>query len=259
MINYTATTGNIPIIATAIHEGHQVRPQILPYFNLTEQEREREEDPHTGFLAKITDNTIIVETSRFETDLNRPRNKAVYQKPEDAWGLKLYKKSLPRKIVEQSLQNYDRFYIELDHYITELLEKNEWLIVYDLHSYNHKREGIDRFAEPDLNPEINLGTAHIDHSKWRAVLDRLVEVMRSYNYEGRHLNVQENVKFKGGYFTQWLFEKFRARICPVAIEFKKFFMDEWTGEVDHRQLIHLRQLLIDTIFPVLAEAKKIHL
>ena len=36
-------------------------------------------------------NRIIVNRSRFEVDINRPRDKAVYITPEDAWGLHIWK------------------------------------------------------------------------------------------------------------------------------------------------------------------------
>ncbi len=259
MIKYTFKFGKLPILVSAIHNGHEIRPELLPYFNLTEPEREREEDPHTADLIPISDNTIQVSTSRFETDLNRPREKAVYQKPEDAWGLPLYNENtqLPQEIIETSLQNFDDFYSKLHQHISKLLEEHKYLIIYDLHSYNHRREGIDSFADPETNPEINIGTGNIDQQIWRPVLDTLLHELQTFNYEGRFLDVRENVKFKGGYFSKFLFENFGNRVCPIAIEFKKIFMNEWTGEANENHLMHLRQMLIDTMLPVQEELKKI--
>ena len=49
---------------------------------------------------------------------------------------------------------------------------------------------------------------------------------------GRVFDVRENVPFTGGTFVQWVNGAFGDRICAVQIEVKKFFMDEWSGELD---------------------------
>ena len=41
--------------------------------------------------------------------------------------------------------------------------------------------------------------------------------------------------------------------CAIAVEFKKIFMDEWSGEPDWAAIEQLRGLLAATV-PVLAEA-----
>ena len=79
-----------PFIATAIHDGHLLRKEVAELTALTEDERLREEDPFTGKWTSIGNSRIIGLRSRFEVDLNRPREKAVYIKPEDAWGLRVY-------------------------------------------------------------------------------------------------------------------------------------------------------------------------
>jgi N-formylglutamate deformylase len=40
-------------------------------------------------------------------------------------------------------------------------------------------------------------------------------------------------------------------VCTISIEVKKFFMDEWTGEIYEREVRHIREALISTIKPVL--------
>ena len=60
----------------------------------------------TRLLEKWTTvgNTQIIGThSRFEVDLNRPREKAVYIKPEDAWGLEVWKYKPSQELVIRSL------------------------------------------------------------------------------------------------------------------------------------------------------------
>ncbi len=258
MANIETTRGESPLVVAAIHNGHEIRPALLPFINLTERERLREEDPFTAEWTRIANNSIRVETSRFETDVNRPPEKAVYRRPEDAWGLDLWKEPLPRDIVEGSLQKYDDFYRQMEIYFDSLFEVYPWLVVYDLHSYNDRREGVDKYGLPEENPEINLGTQHIDHNVWSPVIESLVQTMRGFNFEGRHLDVRENVKFKGGYFSQWLCQRYKEKICPISIEVKKFFMDEWTGEPNALNIQHIRELLIASIQPTLKTAAKIH-
>jgi N-formylglutamate deformylase len=101
--------GNGPVIAAAIHDGHDLRDEVKEIISLTENERLREEDPFTGVMTKAGDMQIIGLRSRFEIDLNRPREKAVYLNPEDAWGLKVWKKELPDLIKQTSLEEYDAF------------------------------------------------------------------------------------------------------------------------------------------------------
>ena len=76
-----------PVIATAIHDGHTLRPALHDRIALDEQSRWREEDPLTSLLTQVGDARLRVRTSRFEVDLNRPRAGAIYATPEASWGL----------------------------------------------------------------------------------------------------------------------------------------------------------------------------
>ena len=249
--------GKLPIVVCAIHNGHDICPEVLPYLNLSERERLREEDPYTTEWLNISDNTVKVNSSRFEVDINRPRDKAVYLSPEDAWGLQVWSKPLPQQIVDNSLQVYDQFYEQVEVYFNELLQQHEWLIVYDIHSYNYRREGVDQYAVPEENPEVNIGTGNLNKEIWAPVVQTLIDGMLGYNFEGRHLDVRENVKFSGGHFSRWLYNTYGDRICPIAIEFKKFFMDEWTGEPDDLKIQHIRELLIASLEPVRKSAEQL--
>jgi len=257
MVHIEINTGESPIVAAAIHNGHMIRPELLPYLNLHESERLREEDPYTTQWLEISDNTIKVHNSRFEVDVNRPRDKAVYARPEDSWGLHVWKEEVPDEIMEKSLSIYDNFYRQIADHLDQLLLKHEWLIIYDFHSYNFRREGVDRYASPEENPEINIGTRNMERQLWGPVVDTLIDCFRTYNFEGRHLDVRENVKFKGGYFSQWIYENYGERVCPLAIEVKKFFMNEWTGEANEEQLKHLKELFISSMLPVRRAAESL--
>ena len=85
--------------------------------------------------------------SRFEVDLNRPREKAVYVTPDDCWGLDVWKeKPSPRN--HRTLACRIRRLLLADQKIfsPKREEKHGKFVLYDIHSYNHKRNGADARA-----------------------------------------------------------------------------------------------------------------
>lgn len=257
--NYTFIKGTSPIVGTAIHDGHNTKDELKELFNLSDTERLREEDPYTATWLKFSDNRIIVHHSRFEADVNRPREKAIYQSPEDAWGLKVWKNNLPQEVAAASLKAYDGFYSAAKTYFDDLFTRNKKIIVYDIHSYNYRRKAEGIVADPAENPEINLGTKNMDRELWDPIIQTLMSQFSTFNYDGRRLDVRENIKFKGGYFGQWLYEHYGKNICPVSIEFKKFFMDEWTGKAFQKDMQLISQLLQSSKQPLLNALKEINI
>jgi N-formylglutamate amidohydrolase len=234
--------GHGPLVACAIHDGHEVRPEVEECLKLDEHERRYEEDPFTGGWTSIAPTRLIAKRSRFELDLNRPRDNAVYRVPADAWGLDVWNCPPSETLVATSLAMYDEFYAHMGFLLERLVARHGRVVVFDLHSYNHMREG--RVAgDPQLNPEVNLGTRSMDRDYWAPVVDRWLEEMRGYNYFGRQLDVRENVKFFGGHFPTWIHENFPNTVCALAIEVKKFFMDELTDSLDHAQYTKVREAL----------------
>src|SRR5690606_19522000 len=102
-IQYVLEEKGGPIFALAIHDGHQLADQLTPIMNLSESERLREEDPFTGMLTDIDTNRLVVKTSRFQVDLNRSIQDAVYLRPDQAWGLQVWKEA-PTKMMLTELQ-----------------------------------------------------------------------------------------------------------------------------------------------------------
>ncbi|MFT2009658.1 N-formylglutamate amidohydrolase [Pontibacter sp. 13R65] len=255
---YKTMYGSSPLVAAAIHDGQAVRENISHLFALTAPERLREEDPCTAYWTSITDNKIIGLHSRFELDLNRPRDKAIYQKPEDAWGLQVWREELPAEIVQESLTRYDHFYESVKIMLSEIQEQHGSFVVYDLHTYNHRRDGADApEADPAQNPDINIGTGNMDRQRWAPVVDAFIDSLSSYDYQGRKLDVRENVKFQGGHFMRWIHDEFPDSACVLSIEVKKFFMDEWTGKTDREQLEEIKQALEQTITPVMQALEQV--
>lgn len=231
------TKGDGPLLASAVHDGHKSRGEVDRHYALDDLARLREEDPFTGEWTQVAPTRIIGTHSRFEVDLNRPRDKAVYRVPEDAWGLQVWQDDPPEAIFERSLAAYDAFYATMHELFTETAKREGKFVLYDLHTYNHLRSGPDGpEADPTENPQVNIGTGTLDRERWALVIDALIEQLRAFDFPGGKLDVRENVKFRGGNWPRWIHEQFPESGCAIAIEFKKFFMNEWSGE-PNRQLV----------------------
>jgi len=245
---------NGAIAAVALHDGHDVRQEVADLMVISEADRWREEDPFTAAWTTIADTQIVVKRSRFELDLNRSREKAVYINSRDAWGLKVWRSVPPPEIIARSLAEYDAFYANLERVFRDLERRHGRFVVFELHTYNHRRLGQKAEpADPKYNPEINLGTATLDRDRWHPVIDSFLADLRNFDYLGRKLDVRENIKFYGGHFPTWVHQKFPNSACVLSIEVKKFFMDEWTNEVDIEQLEAIRHALQSTVPGILEQ------
>lgn len=244
--------GSSPVIATAIHEGHSVRTNLAEQYALTSDERLREEDPFTAYTIRDVQNRLTFHRSRFEVDLNRNRDGAIYLSPEQAWGLKVWSGVLPPESIEASLQIHDAYYETLKTTLRGIERQFGRFVLLDVHSYNHRRDGPDAApTKPASAPDINIGTFSMDRQRWAPVVDALIAHLGSFEINGRPLDVRENVAFQGkGEQTRFVHEHFPNSGCAIAIEFKKIFMDEWTGEPDPEILDQLRNM-ISTAVPVL--------
>jgi hypothetical protein len=180
--------------------------------------------------------------------------KAVYLSAEDSWGLKTWKESLPQEHYKTSINNYKSFYSELESELKKILMRNKFIVIYDLHSYNYKRNGPSQPPESDnYNPELNLGTGTMNRNRWAPIVEKFIEGVKNYNFMGRSLDIRENVKFRGGNFARWIHQKYPDSICCLSIEFRKFFMNEWTGEPYHDVIEEIKNLLKYTTDGVLKE------
>ncbi len=228
--------GTGPVIITAIHAGHRVRPELADLYGITDDQRLREEDPFTDRWVDASGRfgRVVVHRSRFECDMNRPRSGAVYRTPKDAWGLPVWREELPEEIVARSVELYDSFYRDLEAFTADCLTRFSRLVILDLHSYNHRRGGPHApAAPPELNPDYNLGTDKIKpRERWVPWISGAMEYLRTADACGRPPVTGENIRFGGGHMNHWLHETFPGRVCVLSLEVKKFFMDEWTGEPD---------------------------
>lgn len=252
---WTLHRGDSPILATAIHNGHEVYRAVEEKMAIDEDERLREEDPFTEFIIRDVPNRIVFHRSRFAVDLNRPRDKAVYLSSEQSWGLEVWDQEPTEEMIETSLKIHDEYYKMLASNLASLEKSYGTFVVLDVHSYNHRREGAEAPpTDPSAAPEINIGTFSMPRRKWAYIVDPFIEALRAFDFRGQHLDVRENVAFEGkGEQTRFVHENFPRSGCAIAIEFKKFFMDEWTGRPNKADLVAMRELIRSTL-PVLHEA-----
>lgn len=237
--------GNSPVIGTAIHDGHFIRMDIADLMALSPEKRLREEDPFTGEMVAGLTNRIVVHHSRFEVDLNRATDQAIYLKPEQSWGLEVWNQTPPEQASRQSLDFHADYYAMLETVLSTLERRHGAFVVLDVHSYNHRRQGADAPATAQAEaPDINIGTFSMDRSRWGDVVSAVGHHFASATIGGRRLDVRENVAFQGkGEQTRFIHERFAENGCAIAIEFKKFFMDEWTGVPDPKELEAMRRFI----------------
>lgn len=252
---WTVHRGASPVLATAIHDGHAMRADLEVLTAIDAAGRLREEDPFTGYVIGDVPNRIVCHRSRFEVDLNRPRDGAVYICPEQAWGLEVWKRPPPRAAIEESLAFHDAYYAMLRQMLDDLRKCHGRFVVLDIHSYNHRRGGPEAApADPRDAPEVNIGTFSMDRGRWAHVVDPFMESLRAFSFRGRGMDVRENVAFEGrGEQARFIHRTFPEAGCAIAVEFKKVFMDEWTGEPDREALDAIRAM-IRSALPVLAKS-----
>jgi N-formylglutamate deformylase len=247
---FTIGGHELPVVMTAVHAGHEVRPEVAAFLQVDEATRLREEDPYTDRVARCGGLRFVAHRSRFEVDLNRPESRAVYR--DAAWGHDVWREPLPSGVVERSLAIHADFYRTLAARLDQLASEGPFVVL-DLHSYNHRRGGpAARPEDEHENPEVNVGTAGVDPHRWARLVERFMTDLAAEHVVGHPLDVRANVRFEGGHLVRWIHDRYPTRGCALAIELRKSFMDEWTGSLDED---HLRQLTsaIGATIPGLAD------
>src|SRR5262245_14026763 len=132
---------DLPMLATAIHDGDELRPEVADLMALPDDIRFREEDPHTARFAEAVANRVVPRRSRFEVDLNRAPEHAIYRTPDEAWGLQVWKEELPDEVAERSMSEYRAFYDVVRAILNDVEQRFGPFVLLDLHSYNHRQIG----------------------------------------------------------------------------------------------------------------------
>jgi uncharacterized protein (TIGR02421 family) len=209
----------VPYVCTAIHNGGNVRPELLHKIALDEYERWYEEDPHTADFIASMPITLVGNDSRFEYELNR--KDPVY---EEAWGKKIWLKPLTKRELSISAQKHANYY-RVTHALIEKLESLFGAsLVYDVHSYNHKR-----WERPV--PVFNIGAECINLNKYGTFVESWRQELENIRLEGIDVESKINDVFYGrGYNLEYITTNFQNTLV-LATEISKIYCDEESGEI----------------------------
>ncbi|TPV33455.1 N-formylglutamate amidohydrolase [Paucihalobacter ruber] len=234
----------VPFMCAAIHDGHQFRRELWDNCLHTEYDRWYEEDPETKYMINTQPIVLAGLDSRFEYDLNRPPEEAVF---ETAWGKQLWRNSLQIDMKQRSLDKHNNFYKVVDAVIAQLELQFTNCIVYDMHSYNWQR--WDREV-----PTWNLGTTNIDNDRF----GKMVEVWRKSLSE---IKLPNNIKstakindtfFGNGYFLKHITSNFKNTLV-LATEIAKVYCDEYK-QVIYPQVVESVRKALQIKIPEHAES-----
>lgn len=255
-VRYLLEETGSPLWAVALHDGHHLARPLQSLTHLTDAQRLREEDPFTGRLTAIGANKLVIKSSRFQLDLNRKIEDAIYQRPEQAWGLTVWKEPLPAWILQTLKEAYLHMQTLLAACIEETIRQHGHFIVLDIHSYNARRAGPQTIIDTQTHPQLNVGTIH-NRNHWRPFIAEIIQHLQQQTIDHQLLDVRENVNFSGGYFSEWINRRYGESGCVLSLEFRKDFMDEWTGVPDRAKIEALRALLEDQVPFILSTLKKL--
>ncbi|MBN1478807.1 N-formylglutamate amidohydrolase [candidate division KSB1 bacterium] len=214
----------------AIHAGNRVRPDIQDALAVTPHDRYREEDPYTDSFIQDFPIQIICRDSRFEYDVNRELERGIYDEHKKTWGLTVWQRPLTEKERQLSLAKHQEFHDLMDIITSYLLRQNRYAIIFDMHSYCYQRTARLPWYQ-DAKPEVNLGTKAVNQQLFAPVIEKFMRDLATTQIDSRRIRVLQNDVFFGGYLSRRLSAKFFDNVLVLALEFKKIFMDEWSGQL----------------------------
>lgn len=207
----------VPFVCGAVHDGNQFRKSLWDKCLHSAYDRWYEEDPSTKEMVQSYSIVIAGCDSRFEYDLNRAPETAIY---DDAWGKKLWKEPLTTTERQLSLEKHASFYKVVNALMKKLESKFSQCIVYDMHSYNWKR--WDREV-----PTWNLGTKNVDQKRYAEAIEAWRQSLSEIKLPHKIISdARINDTFQGnGYFLKYITEHTNNTLV-LATEVKKIYCDE---------------------------------
>ncbi|WP_439153060.1 N-formylglutamate amidohydrolase [Winogradskyella sp.] len=233
----------VPFACGAVHDGHQFRKELWDNCLHTEYERWYEEDPETKNMV-ITHPILIAGCdSRFEYDLNRPTEEAVF---ETAWGKQLWKEPLADSEKAKSLEKHTNFYKVVHALISKLEKKFDVCIVYDMHSYNWQR--WDREV-----PTWNLGTSNIDNDRFGDIVETWRQMLAKLEFPNdiKQTAAINNTFYGNGYFLKYITKTFKNTLV-LATEIAKVYCDEYK-QINYPEVVAAVEAQLQTLIPKHAE------
>jgi len=214
----------------SMHSGHQVRKEILEILAVSEEDRYREEDLYTDrFIANFPIRIHALD-SRYEYELNRNPYRALYDFDKPQWGMKVWKREVTEDERALSVKKHREFHKLLEMVCQYLLTQRSHALLFDMHSYCYQREEKQTWQE-DERPEINIGTGAVNREIFEPAIACFKSNLRRTKIYDSPLRISENEIFFGGYLSRHLSRIYHEQLLVLAIEYKKIFMNEWTGEL----------------------------
>jgi hypothetical protein len=205
-------------VCGAVHDGFQFRKDLWNNCLHTQYDRWYEEDPETKNMVISHPILIAGCDSRFEYDLNRTPEEAVF---ETAWGKQLWKEPLSEAHKQTSLNKHANFYKVTQALIKKIEEKFGIAIVYDMHSYNWQR--WDREV-----PTWNLGTSNVDNERFGNDIESWRKSLSEIKLPNGIKSTADinNTFFGNGYFLKFITKNFKNTLV-LATEIAKVYCDEY--------------------------------
>lgn len=230
-------------LCAAIHDGHEFRKELWDNCLHSEYDRWYEEDPETKRMIEKHPIVIAGRDSRFEYDLNRFPEEAVF---ETAWGKQLWKHPLEAKARQKSLNKHEAFYKVVRALIEKIQSLHGHSIVYDMHSYNWQR--WDREV-----PTWNLGTKNIDNGRFGALVDSWREMLSGIElpHDIKQTAKINDTFFGNGYFLRFITTNF-ANTLVLATEIAKVYCDEINQQI-FPEVVHAVEVQLRELIPTHAE------
>ena len=124
----------------AMHASDRVHPDLQDAMAVSQQDRFREEDPYTDQFIENFPIQIKSLDSRFEYDVNRDYENAIYDQHKKTWGLQVWSRELTEEEKKQSLAKHQEFHDLVDIVTAYMLRQNRYIVFFDVHSYCYQRE-----------------------------------------------------------------------------------------------------------------------
>lgn len=219
-----------PLVGLALHGGHQVREEFQMKMAIEDLERRIEEGPATDDFITSFPIQMIALDSRYEYDLDRPREESVYLKPFQSWGKKVWRTPPTKDELEMSYQKYDEFHELFDFMVEQFTEMFGKIFCLDLHTYSPKRPTF--VGKMGALPMFCVSSTDTDRKQFKEPIDYFISQLGKVNLPGGGSGVKENDPFKkDGALTTAFSTKFADSLF-LPIEIKNIYLHDETGELD---------------------------
>jgi len=235
-------------VCGAVHDGHHFRKDLWENCCHSEYERWYEEDPSTAEMVRNHPIVLAGCDSRFEYDLNREPEIAIY---EDAWGKRLWKEPLADGERNKSMKKHNNFYRVVGALIEKLESLHPQCVVYDMHSYNWQRWNREV-------PTWNIGTDNVDQVRFREDIESWRQALSEIPMPGDipTTALVNDTFFGNGYFLKFISNTFENTLV-LATEVAKIYCDELNQRI-YPEVVRAIKVGLKERIPVHAESFRLN-